>query len=203
MDHTLEIRWFLPGAPPASVVDWMTDLGAEEESTRTDHYLVSEDPALNVKLREGNVQTKYRMAAPTAVSLDNGKHGQKERWVKWNFPTRGTPAPVVDDPTALWHPVHKERIQLKLDPAAQADRLGTDPPSTDAVAAIELTVVRSRGHNAWTICIEAEGAPHALDDTLSALAPYWFAQGTPPDLPAERSFGYASWLATIVPRTDP
>lgn len=197
MDHTLEIRWFVPGAPPASVIDWITDLGAQDDSTRTDLYLVSDDPAMNVKLREGKVQTKYRMTDPVPVTIDDTAQGQMERWVKWSFPTKDTPAPRVDDPTALWHPVHKERLQLELGPSAQAARLGTDPPSTDADAAIELTVVESRGTKAWSICVEAEGAPHALDPTLSALAPHWFEQGAPPDLPADRSFGYASWLASI------
>lgn len=54
MDDTLEVRWFVEDAPPASVVDWIETLGAEAETARTDLYLVSRDPAMNVKLREGD-----------------------------------------------------------------------------------------------------------------------------------------------------
>ncbi len=197
MEHTLEIRWFMPGAPPASVVDWITALGAGEESTRTDLYLVSNDPAMNVKLREGQIQTKHRLAEPALMDLGDRVQGIRERWVKWNFPTK-TPTDALDnDPTDLWHPVHKERFKLTMNPDEQATLLEDEEAASPADAAIELTVVQLRGRKAWTICVEAEGEPHALSGTLTTMGRYFFAQGQPPALDADRSYGYAQWLAGL------
>lgn len=197
MDHTLEVRWFVPGAPPASVVDWITALGAEANATRTDLYLVSSDPAMNVKLREEKIQTKHRLAEPVPITFAEGVKGVKERWVKWSFPTKETHGLFNEDPTGLWHPVHKERIQLEIDPDEQVALLDGAHEPTPADAAIELTVVQSRAHEAWTICMEAEGEPDALSDTLNEMGQYLFAQGNPPDLARDQSFGYARWLAGL------
>jgi hypothetical protein len=194
MDHTLEVRWFVPGTPPDAVVDWIGSLGAEAESTRTDLYLVSSDPAMNVKLREGKIQTKHRMGSRSPIAFADGVLGVKERWVKWSFDTDDPSPDLLDrDPTGLWHPVHKERLQLEVPPDAQAAYLNGQA-ATNATALIELTLVQSRDHTAWTVCMEAEGAPDALPATLKRMGRALFGQGTPPAFARDQSFGYARWL---------
>jgi len=198
MDDTLEARWFVDGSPPRNVVDWIQSLGAEAESARTDLYLVSDDPAMNVKLREGKVQTKHRIGDRMPISFTDEVDGIQERWVKWSFPTVEQHHDLFeDDPTGLWVPVHKERLRLELSPEEQSTRLPRLIEPDPADAKIELTEVRSQDQRAWTICVEAEGRPDALPGTLQQAGNHLFGQGHPPSLSAARSFGYAHWLQTL------
>jgi len=198
MDDTLEVRWFVDGPAPAAVTDWIQSVGAEPETTRTDLYLVSGDPAMNVKLREGKVQTKHRIGDRTPISFADAVEGLQERWVKWSFPTEEQHHDLFDDdPTGLWVPVHKERMRLEIDPDEQPDLLDHLIEPDPAEAKIELTEVRADGHEAWTICMEAEGRPEALPGTLQQMGTYLFGQGTPPELRPEASFGYARWIQTL------
>jgi hypothetical protein len=204
MDDTLEVRWFVDGPQPTEVADWIRSLGAEAESARTDLYLVSDDPAMNVKLREGKVQTKHRIGDRTPIQFADEVEGVQERWVKWSFPTVEQHHDLFDeDPTGLWVPVHKERLRLVLSPDDQADLLSRLIESDPAEAKIELTQVRSKGLQAWTICMEAEGRPEALPGTLQQTGTYLFSQGTPPSLSPPHSFGYAQWIQALDPSSAP
>jgi hypothetical protein len=198
MDDTLEVRWFENGPPPDDVVDWIRSLGAEIESARTDLYLVSDDPAMNVKLREGRVQTKHRIGDRTPIRFADRVGGVQERWVKWSFPTAEQHHDLFDqDPTGLWVPVHKERLRLELSPARQTDLLSHLIEPDPAEAKIELTEVRSRQQEAWTVCMEAEGRPDSLPGTLQQAGRYLFAKGSPPSLSEDQSFGYARWIQNL------
>ncbi len=202
MDDTLEIRWFAPGTPPSHVTDWIMDLGAESESNRTDLYLLSSDPAMNVKFREGQLQTKHRIGSGEGVRINERVSGVRERWIKWSFPLDDdAPDLVKSDPTGLWVPVHKQRLQVELDGDEQLQRLRdagreiTEPDPVEALA--ELTVVRSGDTVAWTVNVESEGAPGRLTSTLEQIVPLFFAD--PAILfETETSFGYAEWLRSVV-----
>ena len=200
MDHTLEVRWFYPGSPPASVVDWITEIGAEQESERTDLYLVSDDPAMNVKLREGKIQTKHRIGETVSIhfATENGEtvSGQRERWVKWSFPLNGTHELHDHDPTGLWVPVHKKRLQREVDDDDQADLLDTLVEDNPTDAAIELTQVTANGASAWTICVESEGRPDGLPGTLRQMGDH-LLQDIPQTLERDASYGYASWIQDV------
>jgi hypothetical protein len=202
-DHTLEIRWFADGEPPADVVDWIESLGAAPESDRTDLYLVSDDPAMNVKFREGKMQTKHRVGTPDEVSVSDSATGARERWIKWSFPLDDdAPNLIKSDPTGLWVPVHKQRLQLELGADEQLDRLRdagreiTEPNPVEALA--ELTVVTSGDTVSWTVNVESEGTPERLRSTLTQIAPLFFANGSAPSFSAEQSYGYAHWLRHTV-----
>jgi hypothetical protein len=198
MDDTLEVRWFVEGSPPAPVVDWIESLGAEAETTRTDLYLVSDDPGMNVKLREGKVQTKHRIGDRTPITFAETVRGVQERWVKWSFPTVEQHHDLFeDDPTGLWVPVHKERLRLEIAPDEQTALLDPMIEPDPAEAKIELTEVRALERRAWTICMEAEGRPEALPGTLQQMGNYLFGEGHPPALTADQSFGYAQWIQRL------
>jgi hypothetical protein len=198
MVDTLEVRWFVDGAPPTDVTDWMDALGATAESARTDLYLVSDDPAMNVKLREGRVETKHRLGDRRHIQFGDHVTGVQERWVKWAFPTVEQHHDLFDDdPTGLWVPVHKERVQRTISPEEQDTLLDHLIESAPATAELELTRVRSNDHRAWSICVEATGAPDALPGTLQQIGNYLFSQGSPPSLSADHSFGYARWIHTL------
>lgn len=203
MDDTLEARWFIDGRPPTDVLEWIQSLGAEAESARTDLYLASDDSAMNVKLREGRVQTKHRIGDRMPISFTDTADGIQERWVKWSFPTVEQHHDLFDDdPTGLWVPVHKERLRLILSPEEQSARFSRLIEPEPADAKIELTEVRSQGRRAWTICVEAEGRPEALPGTLQQAGNHFFDHGQPPALSASRSFGYARWIQSLAPVSD-
>lgn len=198
MHDTLEVRWFVNGSPPDKVIDWIQSLGAEAESARTDLYLVSNDPALNVKLREGKVQTKHRIGDRSTISFTEEVEGIQERWVKWSFPTIEQHHDLFDkDPTGLWVPVHKERLRLAISPEEQSSLLSRMIEPDPAEAKIELTQVRSQNKEGWTICMEAEGPAEALPGTLQQTGNYLFERGQPPLLSTDHSFGYARWIQTL------
>jgi hypothetical protein len=202
MDHTLEIRWFALGTPPSHVTDWITDLGAESESSRTDLYLLSEDPAMNVKFREGQLQTKHRVGDGKGVRVHRRVSGVRERWIKWSFPLDDdAPDLIESDPTGLWVPVHKQRLQVQLDADEQIERLQgaglevTEPKPVEALA--ELTVVRSGDTVSWTVNVESEGKPERLASTLNQILPLFFADSRI-SFEQDDSFGYAEWLRSVV-----
>lgn len=203
MDDTLEVRWFVKGSAPARVVDWVHSLGAEAESARTDLYLVSDDPAMNVKLREGAVQTKHRIGDRTAISFTQEVEGIQERWVKWSFPTVEQHHDLFQqDPTGLWVPVHKERLRLEISPEKQSSLLSRMIEPNPAEAKMELTKVRSQGYKGWTICMEAEGPSNTLPGTLQQMGNYLFQKGSPPSLSTDHSFGYARWIQKLGSDTE-
>lgn len=203
MIDTLEVRWFQAGSPPKEATAWMRDLGAEAESTRTDAYLWSDDPGVNVKLREGQIQTKRRVGAPSRIEFGSSVSGMQERWVKWCFPTLEQHQDLLDDePTGSWVPVHKERVRRTIEPAEQRRRLDQLIETDPAVVKIELTNVRSRSHRAWTVCVEAEGEPEALPGTLEQMGHHLFARRAPLTLSVDHSFGYVHWLQDVL-ASDP
>jgi len=195
MDQTLEVRWFYDGTPPSTVVDWFMDLDPEQESEREDLYLISNDPSLNVKLREEKIQLKRQSGERTGAQFHDRVRGHREFWQKWSFPlTDDAPDLFTEDPSGLWLPVTKSRYQRKYKPAEQRSLLAplVEPDPADAL--VELTQVTSGPHRAWTICMEAEGRAEVLPGTLRQMGLYVFNQGTPPALEPARSYGYVHWL---------
>lgn len=197
MDNTLEVRWFDKGSPPQEVANWIRSLGAEAETTRTDLYLVCDDPAMNIKLREGKVQTKHRIGDRTPIQFTDTVQGIQERWVKWSFPTVEQHHDLFDaDPTGLWVPVHKERLRRVIGPEEQKTLLDRLIEPDPASAKLELTTVRTNGDEAWTICMEAAGRPESLPGTLQQMGTFLFDRSASPALVRNNSFGYARWIQT-------
>ena len=198
MDQTLEVRWFYDGTPPDAVVAWFKGLNPQQQSEREDLYLISDDPFLNVKLREGKIQLKRNSGDRTRTAFNDGVRGIREYWQKWSFPlTDDAPDLFTDDPSGLWMPVTKSRLRREYEPDEQHTLLDTLDEPEPAEALVELTRVTHGEHTAWTICMEAEGRAEALDGTLRQMGRYVFSQGTPPDLVPAHSFGYVRWLERL------
>lgn len=198
MDQTLEVRWFYEGTPPASVVDWFMTFDPEKQSDREDLYLISNDPSLNVKLREEKIQLKRRSGDRVSTHFHDRVSGHREFWQKWSFPlTDDSPDLFTDDPSGLWLPVTKSRYQREYEPDEQRALLDTLDEPDPADALVELTQVTSGPHTAWTICMEAEGRAEALPGTLRQMGHYVFNQGTPPALDPSYSHGYVRWLEHV------
>ncbi len=195
MTFTLEARWFGSAPLPDALRQWFAALGAVETSNQTDLYLPAEDPAFNLKMRDGQLQIKRRLAGPLSTAFSDAASGRCEQWGKWTLDLADPPVAVWDDdPTDLWVAVEKTRHQLSFAPEEQSalsERLPTTPAATlDA----ELTTVEAATDTAWTFCLEAEGPVASLVDTLTAAGPAVLDETLPVALAPNQSFGYVRWL---------
>jgi len=202
IEQTLEVRWFRDGIPPDPAIAWIRSLGATPESPRTDLYLRSEDPGLNVKYREGKLQMKRRTGAPRLMTISENVSGHREPWIKWSFPMNGQASDLQEESASgLWLPVRKKRLKVELSPSEQLRRLRQrdarigQPDPVRACA--ELTIVESNGTTAWSVNIEAEGDPSRQASTLAQIAPSMFADAAAPTLGPDQSYGYAAWLQQL------
>ena len=198
MTFTLEARWFGSSPLPDALRDWFDTLGPVETSTQDDLYLSAEDPALNVKLRDDQLQIKRRLAGPFRRAFGPSATARCEQWVKWKFgPEVEQPSLWDDDRTGLWILVNKTRHQCTIDAEVQSTLSPDLPTSPPASIELELTTLETESESAWTFCLETEGPVSSLADTLTTAAPLLLDEQLPVALPDEQSFGYVRWLQQL------
>ncbi len=193
--RSLEVRWIFPGQLATAVAGWFGQFPARTES-REDIYLLDPRlPGLSVKIRGGEaLELKAYRGSPGILEGAGRARGRMESWQKWSFPCRplrqGSAAP------AGWRAVHKRRRISRFSLAsgrvvARALGLGGEPGCE-----VELTEVRARGEDWWTLGFEATGPAGLLRGQLEATAALVFAQALPggvePGTDDSRSF--AEWL---------
>lgn len=198
MSPTLEVRWFENGPLPSRLRDWFEELEPEPPSTWTDVYLPCEEPGLNLKVRDVKMQIKRRLAGPTRQAFSPRAVGRYEEWIKWSFHLADGALALEDpDPTALWTPIEKTRHQRRFDAEAQSALTEALPTTPAATVMIELTSLTTPEETAWTLCLEAEGPPSSLVDTLTTAGTFLFDSDLPVSLIADHSFGYVRWLQQL------
>ena len=86
MYKSKEIRWFKNDADKP-ILDWFAGQGQAFENTesRTDFYLPLQKEDVAIKLREGNIEIKHRIGAPSKGKLSPTATGMFENWIKWSF----------------------------------------------------------------------------------------------------------------------
>ena len=195
MTFTLEARWFGPAPLPDALREWFMALGPVETTTQTDLYLPAEDPTLNLKMRDDQLQIKRRLAGPLTTTFSDMAGGRCEQWGKWRMDLADPPSDLWDDdPTDLWVAVEKTRHQLSFAPDEQRDLTEALPTTPPATVEAELTSVEVAAGAAWTLCVEAEGPVPSLVDTLTAAGPVVLDETLPVPLTTDQSFGYMRWL---------
>jgi len=193
--RSLEVRWIFPGQLETAVAGWFGRFPARVES-REDTYLL--DPqlrGLSVKVRGGGaLEVKVYRGSPGILEVAGRARGRLEDWQKWSFPF-SLPRPHSGDP-AGWRPVRKTRRITRFSLAsgpivAPAPGLGGEPQCE-----VELTEVRTRGQDWWTLGFEATGPASQLRSALQATAALIFAHALPGDVEPgpDESRSYAEWL---------
>jgi hypothetical protein len=193
--RSLEVRWIFPGHLETAVAGWFGRFPAGVES-REDTYLLNPQlRGLSVKVRAGGaLEVKVYRGSPGILAVTSRACGRMEWWQKWSFPF--TLLSRDSDDPAGWRPVRKRRRISRFSPAsgqivARVPGLGQGPR-----CGVELTEVRTRGQDWWSLGFEATGPAHLLRGELEATAALMFAQPLPgglePSLDASRS--YAEWL---------
>jgi hypothetical protein len=192
---SLEVRWIFPGELEAAVAEWFGRFPARTES-REDTYLL--DPrcrGLSVKVRGGEaLEVKAYRGSPGILEVAGRARGRMESWQKWSFPF----SPLRQDggDPANWRPVRKRRRISRFSLASGPVAARGPGPGGEPRCEVELTEVRTRGQDWWTLGFEATGPADLLHSELQATAALVFTQAPPgsaePGL--DDSCSYAEWL---------
>jgi hypothetical protein len=193
--RSLEVRWIFPGQLETAVAGWFGRFPARMES-REDTYLL--DPqlrGLSVKVRGGGaLEVKAYRGSPGILEVAGRARGRMESWQKWSFPV-SPPSPDGGGP-ASWRPVRKRRRISGFSLAsgrivARGPGLGSEPRCE-----VELTEIRTRGQDWWTLGFEATGPASLIRSALEATAALVFAQALPGGVEPgpDESRSYAEWL---------
>ncbi len=116
-------------------------------------------------------------------------------WHKWSFPS-SPPRPGSGDPPG-WQPVRKRR-RISRFPLASGPAAARGPgPGRQPRYAVELTEIRTRGQDWWTLGFEATGPADLLRSELQATAALVFAHALPGSVEPgpDQSRSYAEWLS--------
>ena len=197
--RSLEVRWIFPGQLETAVAGWFGRFPAVMES-REDTYLL--DPqlrGLSVKVRGGGaLEVKVYHGSPGILEVSGRARGRLQAWQKWSFPF--SPPPHDSAGPAGWRPVRKRRRITRFSPAsgpilAPAPGLGGEPQCE-----VELTEVRTRGQDWWTLGFEATGPAGQLRSALQATAALVFAHALPGGVEPgpDESRSYTEWLCLVV-----
>jgi hypothetical protein len=205
MWHSAEIRWFIPGPLPESVLHWfLAGQGVAPEPTRCDAYLLFPDcDTVGVKMREGTLEVKAVTAPSRPLRVAPAIHGRTDQWVKWSFTSEGLGALH----TALYASgrwVHEGKRRYTRTFAAEADRLQEVPRQTRPGRGchVELTCldVHIAPRSRYSLGFEAFGPPATTAMTLDAtLRAFFHIHGAMPGMPlhGRTSMSYPAWLATV------
>ncbi|MBD0345621.1 MAG: hypothetical protein ICV63_12515 [Coleofasciculus sp. Co-bin14] len=184
---TLELRWFAHGTPQSAVEHWFKSdcpgelQGLPEE--REDLYLCTpECDYLNIKLRQGSLEVKWRKAELGVLQLGNSGEGNIEKWLKWicRDPEQESIMPAEVVGKEAWVSVKKQRSQRLYQGIAY-----------------ELTQLNVRNDAWWSIAFEmVVQEPNSIDrfkDIVKQVSKTY--QGT--ELIALHSYAYPHWLSCI------
>lgn len=121
MYRSKEIRWFTT-EENKQIIRWFSQYGLNFDTIepRTDTYLIDypgEDMA--PKIREGNMEIKYRVGLPVTFQLSPTATGYMEDWIKWTFRLDERDLAAQSKETMkvrkpYWLEVQKERMGLKI-----------------------------------------------------------------------------------------
>ena len=193
--RSLEVRWIFPGQLETAVTGWFSRFPAGTDS-REDAYLV--DPrlrGLSVKVRGGGaLEVKAYRGSPGILEVAGRARGRMESWQKWSFPV-SPPRPDSGD-LADWRPVRKRRRISRFWLASGQIVARAPGPGPQPQCEVELTEVRTRGQDWWSLGFEATGPADLLRSALEATAALVFAHALPGGVEPgpDQSRSYAEWL---------
>ena len=194
--RSLEVRWIFPGQLEAAVAGWFGRFPAATESREDTYLLDPQLPGLSVKVRGGGaLEVKVYRGSPGILEAASGRaRGRLESWQKWSFPF-SPPRQDSGDP-AGWRTVRKRRRISRFSGASGPVVAPAPGPGLEPRCEVELTEVRTRGQDWWTLGFEATGPVDLLRSALEATAALVFAQDLPGGMEPgpDESRSYAEWL---------
>jgi hypothetical protein len=198
---TAELRWFLPGPLPAGALAWLAMEERHRQEPRTDDYaLLPGSAVVGVKLRAGRLEVKALAQAVGPLRLTPAIEGLVETW--------GKLAVQVPDGPGLDQSLHAEAVMVSIDKTRWLRRFALDGAAGPVEVAagttpargcdVELTQLRVRGSDWWTVGLEAFGDPPGIEGCLKLTARAVLLSGEPPcRLSHGNSLSYPAWLASL------
>jgi hypothetical protein len=193
--RSLEVRWIFPGQLEAAVAGWFGRFPAAVESREDTYLLDPQLPGLSVKVRGGGaLEVKAYRGSPGILEVAGRARGRLESWQKWSFPF-SPPRQDSGDP-AGWGTVRKRRRISRFSGASGPVVAPAPGPGLEPRCEVELTEVRTRGQDWWTLGFEATGPADLLRSALEATAALVFARALPGGMEPgpDESRSYAEWL---------
>ena len=193
--RSLEVRWIFPGQLEAAVAGWFGRFPAETESREDTYLLDPRLPGLSVKVRGGGaLEVKVYRGSPGILEVAGRARGRLQSWQKWSFPF--SPLRQDSGDPAGWRPVRKRRRISRFSGASGPIVARAPGPGPEPRCEVELTEVRTRGQDWWTLGFEATGPADLLRSALEATAALVFAQALPGGVEPgpDESRSYAEWL---------
>ena len=180
--QTLELRWFASGPLPVAAIEWFErSVPHIDREHRSDSYLLTGRPDLGVKRRNhGPLEVKERRGRGDSVSIGESLVAHIEEWhkrIRQGYPTAG----------GRWIDVDKTVLTYR--------HRGPDPSSA-ASCDIELASVQSGELEAWTLALEAFGAPSERAGILRSAGLFLSEARVPTALAGTLDVegGYPAWL---------
>ena len=192
-----EVRWFIEGSYPDEIGEWQANKGFMKEKKRSDIYLIFPSPEIGVKLREGRLEIKYRLAYDEFTSLSNRFSGKMEFWKKTSIDLSdpiANPFQNVDD---YLFAVEKERAILRFQMDPLSGKLATVKGKIDLGVIIESTKLTIQGSNWWTLGFDAFGEREIQKECLLNGIPLILMDFPLPKLQLNDSMSYPQWLLSL------
>jgi predicted component of type VI protein secretion system len=199
--QTIEVRWFYPGELPAEISNWFETVGEHLENidTRSDFYLQSSSPDVGVKLRQGNLEVKYRQQELGQFTIDGMADSRIEQWSKWICMADGgglSLTKLADKPGWLKVDKIRDRRLFRVEFGEQIALTQIATPAAE-IASIELTQLQVSSQPWWTVACEYFGKDLDLDRQFLPLVRILSAGSSIATDRARVSCGYPQWLAAI------
>jgi hypothetical protein len=202
MLSSAEIRWFMKGDIPSSLVNWFNnfDMPPVIQIPRTDHYLrLPDSESLGIKLREGRLEFKQRKGTAEKMHTAHGLEGILEYYQKWSFPADSNDATeeTIVTYSDAWIGVKKIRsLHLYRMDKSGVPRAESEPGFVGNGCILELTnvTVKEAQENWWTLAFESFGDAELLESSLRATLALIADNYGIPDLDGAASCGYAEWM---------
>jgi hypothetical protein len=199
--QTIEVRWFYRGEMPVQIGNWFETVGRQLEKidSRSDVYLQSNSPDVGMKLRQGNLEVKYRQAEIGRFEIDGLVNSCVERWSKWicvDDSGHLTPTQFADRPGWLKVDKIRDRRLFRVEFGERVKLIQVATPTAD-LAAIELTRLQVFDQNWWTIACEYFGNDLEIDRQFLPLVSKLLAESKLADITPQISCGYPQWSIEI------
>jgi len=201
-----ELRWFERGRLPEATSQWFQQdelgdyLAPPEE--REDVYLYLPGcEYIGIKLRQGQLEIKWRKAELGSVRFGDTVEGKAEKWGKWlcedSTSESFQPQDVVGEKS--WVNVKKARSQRRYQ--VLPGKLIKAVPVTESIAqgcTVELTQLSINSNDWWSLAFEAVGEDDCLMNNLEAVARRVFKSYRGSKLQPQNCFAYPTWLSAVV-----
>lgn len=199
MFKSREIRWFYP-TELKSVEKWFMDNGYtfENADPRTDYYLpLKNQDDIGIKLREGNVEIKQRIARTKKENISELANGYFENYIKWSFSSAERDPlfqEIIEGEKFNWLGVRKERIGYKLKENQNGSIIRVKMDEFPEYGCqVEYTRIKIKEELWYSLCLEWFGEKE-IEIDLSILDEMLGNQ----ELKASNSMGYAEFLKNFV-----